>query len=200
MLSQEINEMKTMSTVFPVIFLGVAAFLLNVVLSRQIATQRGEIAALKAMGYTNTTIAAHYFKLVLLIVSLGILMGVLLGAWLGYQLTSMYTAFFHFPELIYRVQPWIPLAAAGISLVAALGGALNTMAQYHATGTGRSHASACPHPVSSHAAGTAGPGKIPVAAATHDYPHTGAPSAAYLADCIRYCLFRRHYRVRYVLA
>ena len=54
-------------------------------------------------------------------------MGVLLVAWLGYQLTSMYTAFFHFPTLIYRVQLWIPLAATGISLVAAFGGALNTM-------------------------------------------------------------------------
>ena len=127
MLNQEINELKTMSTIFPAIFLGVAAFLLNVVLSRQIATQRGEIAALKAIGYTNTAIAAHYFKLVLLIVSLGIIMGVVLGAWLGYQLTSMYTAFFHFPKLIYRVQPWIPLAASSISLIAALGGALNTM-------------------------------------------------------------------------
>ncbi len=127
MLSQEINQQKTMSTVFPVIFLGVAAFLLNVVLSRQIATQRGEIAALKAIGYTNTAIAAHYFKLVLLIVALGIIMGVALGAWLGYQLISMYTAFFHFPKLIYRVQLWIPLAAASISLIAALGGTLNTM-------------------------------------------------------------------------
>ncbi len=127
MLSQEINQQKTMSTVFPTIFLGVAAFLLNVVLSRQIATQRGEIAALKAIGYSNTIIAMHYFKLVLLIIMLGIIMGVLIGAWLGYQLTAMYTVFFHFPTLIYRVQPWIPLAAASISLVAALGGALNTM-------------------------------------------------------------------------
>lgn len=127
MLSQEINQQKTMSTVFPTIFLGVAAFLLNVVLSRQIATQRGEIAALKAMGYTNTSIAAHYFKLVLLIVCLGIILGIALGAWLGYQITSMYTAFFHFPKLIYRVQLWIPFAAASISLIAALGGALNTM-------------------------------------------------------------------------
>lgn len=127
MLSQEINQQKTMSTVFPVIFLGVAAFLLNVVLSRQIATQRDEIATLKAIGYTNTAIAAHYFKLVLLIVALGIIMGVALGAWLGYQLISMYTAFFHFPKLIYRVQLWIPLAAASISLIAALGGTLNTM-------------------------------------------------------------------------
>lgn len=127
MLSQEINQQKTMSTVFPTIFLGVAAFLLNVVLSRQIATQRGEIAALKAIGYTNAAIATHYFKLVILIVALGIIMGIALGTWLGYQLTSMYTAFFHFPKLIYRVQPWIPLAAASISLIAALGGALNTM-------------------------------------------------------------------------
>lgn len=127
MLSQEINQQKTMSTVFPVIFLAVAAFLLNVVLSRQIATQRGEIAALKAIGYTNASIAMHYFKFVLLIVMLGIIMGVVIGAWLGYQLTSMYTVFFHFPKLIYRVQIWIPFVAAGISLFAALGGALNTM-------------------------------------------------------------------------
>ena len=126
-LSQEINQQKTMSTVFPAIFLGVAAFLLNVVLSRQVATQRSEIAALKALGYADTAIAAHYLKLVLLIVFLGIVMGCVIGALLGYKMTSLYTDFFHFPKLAYRVQPWIPLAAAGISLIAALGGALNTM-------------------------------------------------------------------------
>jgi len=126
-LSQEINQQKTMSTVFPTIFLAVAAFLLNVVLSRQVATQRGEIAALKALGYTNTAIGGHYLKLVLLIVLLGIIMGYLLGAFLGYKMTSLYTTFFHFPTLIFRVQPWIPLTAAFISLIAALGGALNTL-------------------------------------------------------------------------
>ena len=126
-LSQEINQQKTMSTVFPTIFLGVAAFLLNVVLSRQVATQRGEIAALKALGYSNTAISGHYLKLVLLIVLLGIIMGYLLGAYLGYKMTSLYTDFFHFPELSYRIEPWIPLTAASISLIAALGGALNTL-------------------------------------------------------------------------
>ena len=103
------------------------AFLLNVVLSRQVATQRSEIAALKALGYANSAIAAHYLKLVLLIVSLGILLGIVIGAGLGYKMTSMYTGFFHFPKLIYRIQLWIPLAGAGISLAAGLGGALNTM-------------------------------------------------------------------------
>ena len=45
-------------TLLPSIFLGVAAFLLNVVVSRLVATQREQIAALKALGYPNHRIAA----------------------------------------------------------------------------------------------------------------------------------------------
>lgn len=126
-LSQEINQQKTMATVFPTIFLAVAAFLLNVVLSRQVATQRGEIAALKALGYADAAIAVHYLKLVLVIVLAGIAMGLVLGVWLGYRMTAMYTDFFHFPLLIYRLQPWIALTAAGVSGLAALGGAYATL-------------------------------------------------------------------------
>ncbi|MEN6586656.1 MAG: ABC transporter permease [Sulfuricella sp.] len=122
-LNQEINQQKTMATIFPTIFLGVAAFLLNVVLSRQVATQRDQIAALKALGYADFDIAAHYLKLVLVIVLCGILLGVAVGAWMGYEMTDLYTTFFHFPHLIYRIQPWIMLLASGISLAAALGAA-----------------------------------------------------------------------------
>jgi putative ABC transport system permease protein len=43
MLSQEIAQQKTMATIFPVIFLGVAVFLLHMVLSRQVATQCGKL-------------------------------------------------------------------------------------------------------------------------------------------------------------
>ena len=43
-LSEELNQQKTIATVFPVIFLGVAAFLLNVVISRLISLQREQIA------------------------------------------------------------------------------------------------------------------------------------------------------------
>ncbi|MDO9068423.1 MAG: ABC transporter permease, partial [Deltaproteobacteria bacterium] len=126
-LSQEINQQKTMATVFPTIFLGVAAFLLNVVLARQVATQRDQIAALKALGYTDFAIAAHYLKLVLAIVLAGIVLGFGIGAWMGYEMTAMYTLFFHFPRLSYRIQPWIALVASGISLAAAVGAALGTV-------------------------------------------------------------------------
>ena len=126
-LSQEINQQKTMATIFPSIFMGVAVFLLNVVLTRQIATQRDQIAALKALGYADFTIAAHYFKFVLVIVLFGILLGLGVGAWMGYAMTDLYTTFFHFPRLIYRIQPWIMLLASGISLVAALGAAFGAV-------------------------------------------------------------------------
>jgi putative ABC transport system permease protein len=126
-LNQEINQQKTMATIFPTIFLGVAVFLLNVVLARQVATQRDQIAALKALGYADRAIAAHYLKFVLVIVLCGIVLGVAVGAWMGYEMTDLYTTFFHFPRLIYRIQPWIMLLASGISLIAALGAALGAV-------------------------------------------------------------------------
>ncbi|MFM8769752.1 MAG: ABC transporter permease, partial [Rubrivivax sp.] len=60
MLDNEIAEQRVIGTVLPAIFLGVAAFLLNVVVSRMVATQREQIAALKALGYANQALAAHY--------------------------------------------------------------------------------------------------------------------------------------------
>ncbi|HUX63727.1 FtsX-like permease family protein [Sulfuricella sp.] len=96
-------------------------------LARQVATQRDQIAALKALGYADFAIAAHYLKLVLAIVLAGIVLGFGIGAWMGYEMTAMYTVFFHFPRLTYRIQPWIALVASGISLAAAVGAALGTV-------------------------------------------------------------------------
>jgi putative ABC transport system permease protein len=50
-VSNEINQLRIMSIIPPSIFFSVSAFLLNVVLSRIISTQREQIAALKAFGY-----------------------------------------------------------------------------------------------------------------------------------------------------
>jgi putative ABC transport system permease protein len=46
MLDNEIKEQRVLGTVLPAIFLAVAAFLLNVVVSRLVATQREQIATL----------------------------------------------------------------------------------------------------------------------------------------------------------
>src|SRR5262249_35608795 len=47
-LSDEIKQLRAMAIFIPAIFLAVAAFLLNVVLTRLVGTQREQIAALKA--------------------------------------------------------------------------------------------------------------------------------------------------------
>ena len=89
MLDNEIKEQRVLGTVLPSIFLSVAAFLLNVVVSRLVATQREQIAALKALGYPNHTIGVHYLKLVLVIVGLGLVLGVVLGDVLGTMFTRL---------------------------------------------------------------------------------------------------------------
>ena len=128
-LTQEIDEQKVFGIVLPSVFLAVAVFLLNVVLTRQIGTQRGQIAALKALGCANLRIGLHYLMFVLAIVLLGVLIGTAAGAWLGRQLTELYSEFFHFPALDYRLPLWIGLIAAGSTLAAAAAGALNALAR-----------------------------------------------------------------------
>jgi putative ABC transport system permease protein len=120
MLNSEIQEQRVLGTVLPSIFLAVAGLLLNVVLSRQIATQREQIAALKALGYDNRAIGLHYLKLVLIIVVLGLALGLAIGATLGHWFVGIYADFFRFPQLRYRVRPELILAAISVATTAAV--------------------------------------------------------------------------------
>jgi putative ABC transport system permease protein len=123
-VSQEINQQRVFGLVLPSIFLFVAAFILNVVLHRQVNAQRGEIAALKALGYDDRAIAWHYLKFTSVIVLLGAAIGIGLGWRLGRAMTGLYTDFFHFPLFHFRLLPWVVLAGTGAALAAAFGGAL----------------------------------------------------------------------------
>jgi putative ABC transport system permease protein len=126
-LSQEINQWRVIGTTIPSIFLAVAAFLLNVVLSRQVATQREQIAALKALGYGNSALAAHYLLQVVFVVFLGALVGIGVGFWFGAAVTELYAEFFHFPAYRFVMPPWVALIALAVTLAAALGGALGAV-------------------------------------------------------------------------
>ena len=126
-LMNEIEQLKTMSTVLPGIFLAVAAFLSNMVLSRLIATDRSEIGLMKAFGYSNLQVGWHYAKLVMAMAGVGILLGWLLGAWLGRVNTEMYAEFFRFPLLIFRPDPGVFAVGALVSLAAALAGCLGSV-------------------------------------------------------------------------
>lgn len=121
-MTEELKQQRTIATIFPIIFFGVAAFLLNVVISRLISLERDQIAILKAFGYSNREVGIHYAKLVLTIVTIGIVLGTAVGIWMGRGLSSLYMNFFSLPLMIYTLKFRVVAAAAGLSLVVASAG------------------------------------------------------------------------------
>lgn len=128
LLQGEIQQLESMATVVPFIFLFVAAFLLNVVLSRLITLQRPQIATLKAVGYRDRDVGLHYLQLVSFIVLIGALLGTAVGAYLGQQLLGLYTGeYFRFPHPRYRLGLDVGLTGVAVSLGAAVVGALGAV-------------------------------------------------------------------------
>ena len=122
-LNDELTQNRSTSTIIPGVFLAVAAFLLNLVLSRLIATQRSEIGTLKAFGYTDSEVGRHYLSYSLAAVAVGTVLGALAGWWSGASMVQLYGEFFNFPVLQYTLSVRLIAIGAGISLAAAvLGG------------------------------------------------------------------------------
>ena len=123
-VSSELDQLWTMTVVLPPIFFGVAAFLVNMVLGRIVALERAEIGLLKALGYSNASVAMHYLMLAALTAVVGIIVGWGFGAWLAHGLAVLYAEFFNFPYLIFR-GAWSVYAVSGlIGLASAAFGAL----------------------------------------------------------------------------
>src|SRR5690606_1798409 len=104
-LASEIDQTRVSSLLIPAIFLGVTAFLLHMVLARLVATQRDQIAVLKAFGYDNRRIAWHYLQLASGPILVGALLGTALGIWLAAAMADLYAQFYQFPITRYR-QDW----------------------------------------------------------------------------------------------
>ena len=118
-LDDELAEQETMSIAMPSLFFGIAAFLLNIVIGRIVEAQRGQIASLKALGFSNSTIAVHYFKFVTAIALIGSTLGLALGQWFSTGVIGSYRAFFRFPLLEPRPEPWLLAFATLVSVIAA---------------------------------------------------------------------------------
>ena len=128
-VENELKQLQTVGLVLPIVFLGVAAFLLNVVLTRIVSVQREQIAALKALGYTKRELALHYVQWGLAVAVTGSVLGTLFGGWLGSGMTSMYNAFFRFPQLTYQLPARVVVAGALVSAAAAMLGASAAVAR-----------------------------------------------------------------------
>ena len=126
-VSDEIRVLRILSIGFPTIFLGVAAFMTNAVLSRLLALQREQIAILKAFGFTNGQIVTHYLKFAAVIGLAGIVLGGLGGAVLGRWMVSLYELFFRFPGLVFRLDRPSVVLAFGVGLAAVVAGVFSSV-------------------------------------------------------------------------
>ncbi|WP_018938021.1 MULTISPECIES: FtsX-like permease family protein [unclassified Thioalkalivibrio] len=128
-LSEELTQLRAQAAILPTIFLAVAAFLLNVVVGRIIRSQREPIAVLKAFGYGNGAIAAHYALLTGGIVLVGCGLGLAFGAWAAQGLAGIYAEYFRFPEMSFRLQPWVMVLAVAVAMGAAMLGTFRAVWQ-----------------------------------------------------------------------
>lgn len=121
-LTDELKQLRGMAVMAPTIFLSVAAFLLNMVISRIVQQQREQIAALKAFGYTDREVGFHYLNLVLVITFGGTLLGILFGYWMASGLMTMYSEVYRFPELTFRVDALSTFTAVLLTTAVAIAG------------------------------------------------------------------------------
>ncbi|MGH1423487.1 MAG: ABC transporter permease [Pseudooceanicola sp.] len=123
-VEEEISGMRTMSKAVPPLFLAVAAFLLYIVVTRMVQSEREEIGLLKAFGYSNAEVGAHYFKLVMIIAIGGAIAGCLGGIASGRAMIGVYTTFYNFPFLVFRPDPTSFVIGVSASIAAASAGGL----------------------------------------------------------------------------
>jgi putative ABC transport system permease protein len=116
-LDDELRVLTSLSFAYPLVFLSVAAFMVNSVLARIVRLQREQIAQMKALGYSSWQVGRHYMKYVLVIGGLGTLIGGIGGRFLGASLVQMYTLFFRFPALDFKMD----YGALGLALLISLG-------------------------------------------------------------------------------
>ncbi len=124
LVSEEISGLEAAAVGVPPIFLAVAAFLLYIVINRMVQSEREEIGLMKAFGYTNGEVGAHYFKLVMAIAAGGALAGCLIGIAGGRALIQVYVAYFKFPFLVFGLDPASFVTGVGVSILAASAGGL----------------------------------------------------------------------------
>ena len=119
-VESEMNQLKTMATIIPGVFLAVSAVLIHSILNRLIQTERQQIGLIKAFGYSRREITWHYLKFAIAITAGGVLAGFALGFVLQNLITHLYAETFRIPDLTWRVDSFALVAGS----VAALGSAI----------------------------------------------------------------------------
>lgn len=126
-LKGELDQLLAIGRIIPPIFLAVAAFLLHVLATRVVETEREQIGILKAFGYTEAAVGWHYLKFVLAMTLIGVAAGSVVGILFGRSMTELYAEFYRFPFLYFRLSPDVFVTATLVSMGAGVFGALSAV-------------------------------------------------------------------------
>lgn len=124
-VSEEISGLRASAAGVPPVFMAVAAFLLYIVVSRIVQSEREQIGLLKAFGYSSFEVGLHYLKLVLIIAIGGAIAGSIMGIAAGRSLAVFYQNYFKFPFIVFQLEPSAFVTGLLVSTAtASLGGLL----------------------------------------------------------------------------
>ncbi len=99
-VSLRFEQLEELAATVPVVFLGIAAVIIYMLLMRMVEADRTVIGVLKAMGYSDYHILLHYLKYALVLGAVGAVLGMGVGHLLIRPITEMvFLEFFAIPLL-----------------------------------------------------------------------------------------------------
>ncbi|MBQ8812982.1 MAG: ABC transporter permease [Lachnospiraceae bacterium] len=133
-----------LANVFPLMFFFVAALVSLTTMTRMVEEQRTQIGTLKALGYSDSSIAMKYILYALSATVMGSVLGVLIGSVLfPWVIINAYGMLYvHMPVVLTPIRPLTALLSAAIAIISTVGA--TWMACHHAL---TSHPAALMRPV-----------------------------------------------------
>ena len=119
----EATEGKTMASILPVIFLGIAILIMATTMQRLTINEKTQIGTLKALGFRDKRITRHYTLFGLFIGIIGSILGVGLGyfvAWFIFNPNGSMGTYFDLPSWAIYVPWWSYLVVIGVILLMTL--------------------------------------------------------------------------------
>jgi putative ABC transport system permease protein len=115
--SNEIEQLTSFGSVFPMMFLIVAALITYITMSRLVENQRTQIGTLKALGYNNLTILAYYLSFAVVMGIVGSIAGSILGQYFSKLMIHLYNGLYQLPLEEMKPQYDLIIPASLLALV-----------------------------------------------------------------------------------
>ncbi len=119
-LQRDLRGFRTLATLFPMLFLAIAALSIYNLLGRMIYSQRAQIGFMRSVGYGRRAVLRHYILFAALTGLLGSAIGTVLGYYLAFEITGFYATIVSIPFTEVTPRWGIMAAGIGISLLTAV--------------------------------------------------------------------------------